>query len=66
MDIDTRRKLIIGALDPRHDDVRQDQCPGIGNDLPGDPPVSKTRPEGCRSGFYVISYANPRNLSAGR
>jgi hypothetical protein len=24
--------------------------------------VSKTRPEGCRSGFYVISYANPRNL----
>ena len=62
MDIDTRRKLIIGALDPRHDDVRQDLCPGIGNDLPGDPPVSKTRPEGCRSGFYVISYANPRNL----
>ncbi|HEX6013479.1 MAG TPA: hypothetical protein VFY87_17090 [Geminicoccaceae bacterium] len=62
LDIDTRRKLIIGALDPRHDDVRQDLCPGIGNDLPGDPPVSKTRPEGCRSGFYVISYANPRNL----
>jgi hypothetical protein len=62
MDIDTRRKLIIGALDPRHDDVRQDLCPGIGNNLPGDPPVSKTRPEGCRSGFYVISYANPANL----
>jgi hypothetical protein len=28
MDIDARRKLIIGALDPRHDDVRQDLCPG--------------------------------------
>jgi hypothetical protein len=62
MDIDTRRKLIIGALDPRHDDIRQDLCPGIGNDTPGPPPVSKTRPAGCRSGFYVISYANPRNL----
>jgi hypothetical protein len=62
MDIDTRRKLIIGALDPRHDDVRQDLCPGIGNDTPGPPPLSKTRPEGCKSGFYVISYANPRNL----
>jgi hypothetical protein len=62
MEIDTRRKLIIGALDPRHDDVRQDLCPGIGDDTPGPPPVSKTRPEGCKSGFYVISYANPRDL----
>ena len=25
-----RRKLIIGALDPRHDDVDQTSCPGIG------------------------------------
>ena len=62
MDIDRRRKLIIGALDPRHDDVRQDLCPGIGNSTSTTPPVSKTRPEGCKSGFYVISYANPRNL----
>ena len=30
MEIDTRRKLIIGALDPRHDDVDQTSCPGIG------------------------------------
>jgi hypothetical protein len=30
MDIDTRRKLIIGALDPRHDDVDPAACPGIG------------------------------------
>ena len=30
MDIDVRRNLIIGALDPRHDDVDQASCPGIG------------------------------------
>ena len=30
MELDTRRKLIIGALDPRHDDVDQTSCPGIG------------------------------------
>ena len=40
MVIDKRRKLIIGALDPRHDDVDQTSCPGIGtsgtkNRLPG-------------------------------
>ena len=28
MDIDVRRNLIIGALDPRHDDVDQASCPG--------------------------------------
>ena len=56
MDIDTRRKLIIGALDPRHDNVDQASCPGIGT------LGSKTRLPGCRSGFYVISYADPENL----
>ncbi len=30
MDLDLRRNLIIGALDPRHDDVDQTRCPGIG------------------------------------
>lgn len=57
MDIDTRRKLIIGALDPRHDD---DQ---------GGPPCTtpgtsgaKNRDPDCRSGFFVISYGNPRDL----
>ncbi len=30
MDIDVRRNLIIGALDPRHDDVDQAACPGSG------------------------------------
>jgi hypothetical protein len=57
MEIDTRRKLIIGALDPRHDDVDQASCPGIGQ-LP-----EKTRNPNCRSGFYVISYANPGDLT---
>jgi hypothetical protein len=56
MDIDRRRNLIIGALDPRHNDVDQTSCPGIGT------LGSKTRNPGCRSGFYVISYADPENL----
>ncbi len=57
MDIDVQRKLIIGALDPRHDDVNQASCPGIGTF------GSKTRNPGCRAGFYVISYADPENLT---
>ena len=44
MDLDTKRKLIIGALDPRHDDVDQTSCPGI------DTLSIKTRLPGCRSG----------------
>ena len=56
MELDTRRKLIIGALDPRHDDVDQTSCPGIGT------LSAKTRNPGCRSGFYVISYAKPEAL----
>src|SRR5688572_9208758 len=56
MAIDTRRKLIIGALDPRHDDVDQAACPGIGTIS------AKNRNPNCRSGFYVISYKDPRNL----
>ena len=30
MDLDVRRNLIIGALDPRHDAVDQTACPGTG------------------------------------
>ena len=52
MDLDVRRNLIIGALDPRHDDVDQTACPGTGT----------TRNPACRSGFYVISYEDPANL----
>jgi hypothetical protein len=56
MELDTKRKLIIGALDPRHDDVDQISCPGIGT------ASAKTRNPKCRSGFYVISYADPEHL----
>jgi hypothetical protein len=56
MKIEVRGKLIIGALDPRHDEVDQSSCPGIGAS------GSKTRNPGCRSGFYVISYADPADL----
>jgi hypothetical protein len=53
MEIDTRRKLIIGALDPRYDHgAAFSPCPGVGT----------TRNPGCRSGFYVISYADPADL----
>jgi hypothetical protein len=56
MALDTRRKLIIGALDPRHDDVDQQSCPGIGTIS------AKNRNPLCRSGFYVVSYRDPANL----
>jgi hypothetical protein len=56
MELDVHRKLIIGAVDPRHDDVDQTSCPGIGQ------LGSKTRNPNCRSGFYVISYADPEHL----
>jgi hypothetical protein len=56
MEIDRKRKLIIGALDPRHDDVDETSCPGTGT------LSAKNRNPKCRSGFYVISYANPRHL----
>ena len=52
MDLDVRRNLIIGALDPRHTDAGQTGCP----------PGGSTRNPACRSGFYVISYQDPENL----
>ena len=52
MELDTRRKLIVGALDPRNDHGAFGPCTGVGT----------TRNPGCRSGFYVISYADPENL----
>ena len=57
MDVDTRRKLIIGALDPRHDDDDQAACPGVGTRS-----AAKNRDPDCRSGFFVISYGNPGDL----
>ena len=52
MELDTRRKLIIGALDPRHTD----------NPLAGCPVGGSVRNVSCKSGFYVISYADPSHL----
>ena len=55
MELDTRRKLIIGALDPRHTDL------GATNASPCPPGGSVNNPN-CKAGFYVISYADPSNL----
>jgi hypothetical protein len=56
MELDRRRKLIIGALDPRHNDrdPTATGCP--------DPDAEAVRDVDCKSGFYVISYANPSEL----
>ena len=56
MELDTRRNLIIGALDPRHNDTdpAATGCPV--EDMP-----AVTDPD-CRSGFYVISYDDPDEL----
>ncbi len=55
MELDTRRKLIIGALDPRHTEL------GATETSPCPPRGSVNNPN-CKSGFYVISYADPSNL----
>ena len=58
MELDTRRKLIIGSLDPRHTERDQTRCPGTIDD----PQTPKLANPGCKAGFYVISYANPAGL----
>ena len=57
MELDTERNLIIGALDPRHNDAdpAASGCPDNDGDAVRDPD--------CRSGFYVISYSDPANLT---
>ena len=56
MELDTKRKLIIGALDPRHNTAGPSDgaCPH--ND------GLAVRDVDCKSGFFVISYADPRNM----
>ena len=54
MELDTRRKLIIGSLDPRHTEKPPTQCVGDN--------AAKIANPLCKSGFYVISYADPANL----
>jgi hypothetical protein len=56
MELDTKRKLVIGALDPRHNTVG----PSDGA-CPHDDTLA-VRDVDCKSGFYVISYADPRNM----
>jgi hypothetical protein len=56
MELDTRRKLIIGALDPRHNDADP-----AATGCPDNDGLSVRDPD-CVSGFYVISYADPANL----
>jgi hypothetical protein len=55
MELDTKRKLIIGALDPRHTDLGATQASPC-------PPNGSVADADCKSGFYVISYADPRNM----
>jgi hypothetical protein len=57
MELDTKRKLIIGSLDPRHTEVDQSRCSG-GNEAN----QQKLANPLCKAGFYVISYANPAGL----
>ena len=55
MELDTKRNLIIGALDPRHDTFPDDGvCPHNDGLAVRDPD--------CKSGFFVISYADPGNM----
>ena len=51
-----RRNLILGAPDPRYDNVDQASCPAASVRLPGRPGTSMPL---C---FYIISYADPENL----
>ena len=56
MEVDTKRKLIIGALDPRHNPPGLRRRVAASNTGRG--PPSRT----ASSGFYVISYADPSNM----
>jgi hypothetical protein len=56
LDIDPARKLAFMSMDPRHVDVDQASCPGLGHES------AKTRNPNCRSGVVVVSYADPARL----
>ena len=60
VDIDTARKLVIVSVDPRHSDVDQASCP---DDPAARDNVNKTRLPGCKSGIYLVSYADPEHLT---
>ncbi len=56
MELDTKRNLIIGALDPRHNEADP-----VASGCPDNDGLSVRDPD-CRSGFYVISYGDPANM----
>ena len=56
MELDTKRNLIIGALDPRHNEADP-----VASGCPDDDGAAVRDPD-CRSGFFVISYNDPANL----
>jgi hypothetical protein len=60
VDVDKARKLVIVSVDPRHSNVDQASCP---DDPAARNNVSKTRLPGCKSGIYLVSYADPANLT---
>ena len=57
MELDTKRNLIIGALDPRHNEADP-----VASGCPDNDGLAVRDPD-CRSGFYVISYNDPANLT---
>jgi hypothetical protein len=60
VDVDKARKLVIVSVDPRHSNVDQASCP---DDPLARNNVSKTRLPGCKSGIYLVSYADPAHLT---
>src|SRR5215211_6570527 len=56
MELDTKRNLIIGALDPRHNEADP-----VASGCPDNDGLAVRDPD-CRSGFYVISYGDPANM----
>jgi hypothetical protein len=57
MELDTKRNLIIGALDPRHNEADP-----VASGCPDSDGLAVRDPD-CRSGFFVISYSDPANLT---
>ncbi|HET8952889.1 MAG TPA: hypothetical protein VFN44_20365 [Solirubrobacteraceae bacterium] len=57
MELDTKRNLIIGALDPRHN-----ESDPVASGCPDNDGLAVRDPD-CRSGFFVISYSDPANLT---
>ncbi|MET0816514.1 MAG: hypothetical protein ABWZ67_03120, partial [Solirubrobacteraceae bacterium] len=57
MELDTKRNLIIGALDPRHNEADP-----VASGCPDNDGLAVRDPD-CRSGFFVISYSDPANLT---